>query len=310
MENQDILGERQMRDKVCILIPTLNEANTIGEVVEEFSSMGFPNILVIDGHSTDDTLKIARKNGAKVVTQKGRGKGQAIQQAFDLIEEDIIVMIDGDGTYLPEDVDRLLAPIEKGTADHVIGNRFAEHKDGAFTKLNLLGNQILNKSFGLAYGAWVTDILSGYRAFTKKAVQELELNKTGFETEAEITIESVKKDLRMVEVPISYLSRHERAATKLHPLKDGLRIAITIYKLTKTYNPLLYFGLLGAVFMVLGTCVGVYVVLEWFKGITRIPMTILATLLIVMGVQMLIFGLLSDILSLFHKEVMREFRRK
>ena len=78
MENQDILGERQMRDKVCILIPTLNEANTIGEVVEEFRSMGFPKILVIDGHSTDDTIKIASDKGAKVVTQKGRGKGQNI----------------------------------------------------------------------------------------------------------------------------------------------------------------------------------------------------------------------------------------
>ncbi len=299
-----------MRDEVCILIPTLNEAHTIGEVVEEFNSMGFPKILVMDGHSTDDTIKIAMEKGAKVVTQKGRGKGQAIQQAFDLIEEDVIVMIDGDGTYLPEEVDKLLEPIEKGNADHVIGNRFAEQKDGAFTKLNLFGNQILNKLFGLAYGTWVTDILSGYRAFTKKAVQELELNKTGFETEAEITIESVKKGLRMIEVPIYYRSRHERAATKLHPLKDGLRIGITIYKLTKTQNPLLYFGILGAVFVVFGTCVGIYVVLEWFKGVTRIPMTILATLLIVMGVQMFIFGLLSDILSLFHKEMMRELRRK
>ncbi len=299
-----------MREKVCILIPTLNEAPTIGEVIEEFSSMGFPNILVMDGHSTDDTVKIASEKGAKVLTQKGKGKGQAIQQAFDLIEEDIIVMIDGDGTYLPEEVDKLIEPIENGSADHVVGNRFAEQKNGAFTKLNLFGNQILNKSFGLAYGTWITDILSGYRAFTKKAVKELELNKTGFEIEAEITIESVKKDLRIIEVPISYLSRHERAATKLHPLKDGFRIGITIYRLTKTQNPLLYFGLLGAIFMVSGACVGIYVVLEWLKGITRIPMTILATLLIVMGVQMLIFGLLSDLLSLFHKEVMRELRRK
>ncbi|MBU2617764.1 MAG: S-layer glycoprotein N-glycosyltransferase AglJ [Euryarchaeota archaeon] len=299
-----------MKDNICILIPTLNEAHTIGEVVHKFKSMGFPKILVIDGHSTDDTVKIAREKGAKVVIQKGRGKGQAIQQAFDLIEEDIIVMIDGDGTYLPEEVDKLLEPIEKGTADHVIGNRFVEPKAGAFTKLNLFGNQILSRSFGFAYGAWITDILSGYRAFTKKSIQELELNRTGFETEAEITIESVKKGLRMVEVPISYRSRHERAATKLHPLKDGLKIGLTIYKLTKTHNPLLYFGLFGAVFMVLGACVGIYVVLEWFKGITRIPMTILATLLIVMGVQMFIFGLLSDLLSLFHKEVMRELRRK
>lgn len=299
-----------MKENVCILIPTLNEAPTIGDMVHKFKSMGFSNILVIDGHSSDDTVKIAKEKGAKVVIQKGRGKGQAIQQAFDLTEEDIIVMIDGDGTYLPEEVDKLLEPIEKGTADHVIGNRFASLQKGAFTALNLFGNKILSKMFGLAYGAWITDVLSGYRAFSRKSIKELELNKTGFETETEITIEGVKKDQKIVEVPVTYLPRHEKAVTKLNPIKDGLKIGHTMYQLTKTHNPLLYFGLLGAVFTILGTCVGVYVVLEWLRGITRIPMTIFATLLIMMGVQMFIFGLLSDLLALFHKEMMREIKKR
>lgn len=299
-----------MKDNVCILIPTLNEAPTIGDIVHKFKSMGFPNILVIDGHSTDDTVRTAEGAGARVVIQDGKGKGQALQQAFNMIDKDVIVMIDGDGTYLPEEVDRLLEPIEKGKADHVVGNRFTSPQRGAFTTLNRLGNKILSKVFGLAYGAWITDVLSGYRAFSRKSIKELELNRTGFETEAEITIEGIKRDQEIVEVPVTYLPRHEKATTKLNPIKDGIKIGHTMYQLTKTHNPLLYFGLFGAFFMILGAVVGIYVVLDWFKGIEHIPLTMLSTLLIITGVQMFIFGLLSDLLALFHKEMMREIKKR
>ncbi len=299
-----------MKEDVCILIPTLNEAHTIGEIVHKFKSMGFSNILVIDGHSTDGTVKIAEDAGAKVVTQKGKGKGRALQQAFDMIDEEVTVMIDGDGTYLPEEVDRLLEAIRDGGADQVIGNRFASPQKGAFTRLNLFGNRILNKLFSLAYGAWITDILSGYRAFSKKSIKELELNKTGFEIEVETTIEAVKKNQKIIEVPITYCSRHKGAVTKLNPLRDGIKIGYTIYQLTKTHNPLLYFGIFGAIFIIAGIGLGIYVTLEWLRGITRIPMTIFATLLIMMGVQIFVFGLLSDLLALFHKEVMREVKKR
>jgi len=299
-----------MKDNVCILIPTLNEAPTIGDIVRRFKSMGFSDVLVIDGHSTDDTVKIAEDAGARVVIQDGKGKGQALQQAFNMIDKDVIVMIDGDGTYLPEEVNRLLEPIEKSNADHVIGNRFASPQKGAFTTLNRFGNKILSKAFGFAYGAWITDVLSGYRAFTRRSIKELELNKTGFETEAEITIEGVKKNQKIVEVPVTYLPRHVKAVTKLNPLSDGLKIGHTMYQLTKTHNPLLYFGLFGILFMILGVAIGVYVVLEWFKGIEHIPLTILSTLLVITGVQTFIFGLLCDILALFHKEMMREIKKR
>ncbi|MFQ6054394.1 MAG: S-layer glycoprotein N-glycosyltransferase AglJ, partial [Methanosarcinales archaeon] len=266
-----------MKDDVCILIPTLNEGQTIGTLIKEFKSLGYNNILVIDGHSKDNTVKIARNAGARVVMQSGKGKGQAVKQAFDLIDSKYVVMIDGDGTYLPSDIDIVLAPVLRGEADHVIGNRFKEYEKGAFTKLNLIGNQLLNKIFGFAYGVWLNDILSGYRAFTKNTIKQLELNKTGFEVEAEITIESVKKNLRITEVPITYLSRKGMSTTKLNPLKDGFKIGYTIYKLAKTHNPLFYFGVIGAIFLISGIGIGIYIVQEWFKGIDHIPLTILAT---------------------------------
>jgi len=297
------------KEEVCILIPTLNEEKTIEGIIKEFKSMGFSDILVIDGHSTDGTVEKAKNAGARVVIQSGTGKGQAVSQAFQLITSSYVVMIDGDGTYLPEEVDKILEPVVSGQADHVIGNRFAHYQKGAFTGLNLFGNRILNKIFGFAYGIWLKDILSGYRAFSNNAIKQIELNTTGFEVETEITVECVKKDLKIIEVPITYLARVSGAATKLQPIRDGFRIASTIYLLARTHNPLFYFNIIGGLLTISGMVVGIYVVDEWLKDINHIPLTILATLLIVTGIQMFIFAILSDLIVSMHRENMHMMRK-
>ncbi len=298
------------KSDVCILIPTLNEASTIEQLIGDFQSQGFNNILVIDGHSSDDTQALARKMGATVAVQKGKGKGQAIQEAFELIQDPYTIMIDGDGTYLAEDINAMLEPIIQGQADHTIGNRFADFDPDAFTKLNLMGNRFLNKLFGFAYGIWLDDILSGYRGFTLDCIKSMHLNEMGFEIETEITVESVKSDHRIEVIPIRYIARHSNAATKLNPLKDGLKIGNTIFKMAKMHNPMFYFGILGSILIVAGLFVGIYVVSEWFSGVTRIPMTILTALLILSGFQMFIFGMLSDLVVSLHRETMRMLREK
>ena len=297
-----------VNEDVCVLIPTLNEAATIKQLIRDFKSEGFNNILVIDGHSSDKTRELAESEGANVVVQGGKGKGQALQEAFDIIDSDYILMIDGDGTYLAKDSHAMLAPVLKGSADHVIGNRFANYEPTAFTHLNLMGNKILNKIFGFAYGQWLNDILSGYRAFTRNTIKSLELNKTGFEVESEITIESVKKDLKIVEVPITYLARHTKGSTKLNPLKDGFKIGATIYKLAKLHNPLFYFGIIGTIFLIAGSVFGIYVVTEWLDGVTHVPLAILTTLLIIIGFEMLVFGMMSNMIVSLHRELMRTIR--
>ncbi|WP_342303936.1 S-layer glycoprotein N-glycosyltransferase AglJ [Methanolobus sp. ZRKC5] len=295
-------------ENVCILLPVLNEEATIGQVIRDFRLEGFDNILVIDGNSKDRTREISEAEGARVVVQTGKGKGQALKQAFELIDEEYIVMADGDGTNLAKDVHAVLGPVLEGKADHVMGNRLVDYEEGAFTRLNLFGNKIINKIFGLAYGLWLEDILTGYRAFNKKAIKSFELKKLGFEIESEITIESVKKDLRILEVPTTYLARHTEGATKLNPLKDGFRIGSTIYKMARLHNPMFYFGIIGGIFIVSGLIVGTYVVIQWFQGVTRIPMSILTTLLIIAGFQMFVFGMLSDLVVTLHRENMRMLR--
>ncbi|TGC07287.1 S-layer glycoprotein N-glycosyltransferase AglJ [Methanolobus halotolerans] len=296
-------------EDVCVLIPALNEEATIGQLIKDFRSEGFDNILVIDGHSSDRTRDIAEAEGAEVVVQSGRGKGQAIQEAFELINSDYVVMIDGDGTYLASDIHVVLKPLREGLADQVIGNRFADYDAGAFTRLNRMGNRILNKFFGFAYGQWLDDILSGYRGYTRRAIKSFELQEIGFEIESEMTIESVKRDHRIEVVPISYLERHSKASTKLNPVKDGFRIARTIYKMAKMHNPMFYFGLIGGFFILAGFITGLFVISEWLQGITRIPLSVLTALLIIAGFQMFVFGMLSDLVVSLHREHMRALRK-
>lgn len=295
-------------DNVCIFIPTLNESHTVGNIIGEFRSLGFSNILILDGHSTDGTADIAEERGARVVMQSGKGKGQAVIQAFDIIDSEYVIMIDGDGTYLPGEVHLLIEALEKG-AGHVIGDRFSKPEKGAFTRLNRLGNGILNKIFGFAYGVWLSDILSGYRGFTRQTISQIELNQTGFEIETEITVECVKNEVDIKVVPITYLARHDQAATKLNPVIDGLKIGRTIFNMARINNPLFYFSVLSALVIIAGMIMGVYVINEWMAGVTHVLLAVLTTLIILSGFLLFIFAMMGDLIVSLHKETMRAIRK-
>jgi glycosyltransferase (TIGR04182 family) len=297
-------------DDVCILIPTLNEEETIVAVIEDFHRLGFEKILVIDGHSSDGTASRAREAGAKVVVQTGSGKGRAVKEAFNLIDECYVVLIDGDGTYLPSEVWLLLDPVRDGKVDHVLGNRFGNLEGGALKRLNRFGNRVINNFFGIIYGVRLADILTGYRAFTVEAIRSLDLNMQGFEIESEMTIESVKKGLRIAEVPITYRPRAEGTRTKLNPFRDGLKIILTIYRMAKTQNPMFYFGLIGSIFGAAGFLIGLYVVRDWINWrIEHIPLTILTAILIIVGFQLFLIGILGDVMASLHHEMMRELHK-
>jgi glycosyltransferase (TIGR04182 family) len=294
------------KDEVCILIPTLNEDLTIGEIVREFKELGYNHILVIDGNSTDNTIKISRDSGANVSTQSGKGKGNAIIEAFEIIEQPYVLMLDGDGTYNPKDAEKMLTPLFSGF-DQVIGDRLINAEEGAFSRLNLFGNHMVNLLFKVAHSRDLHDILSGYRAFTRPAIQQMNLKQKGFEIETEISVESVRNGQRVMVVPVKY-SRRPGTTTKLSPFHDGIKIVSTIYRLARMNNPMFYFGMMGVFTSVLGILTGIYVLHEWLQGIDHIPLTILTVLLIVVGIEIFMFGMISDMLLIFHREIIREIQ--
>ncbi len=294
------------KDEVCILIPTLNEGLTIGKLIREFRELGYSHILVIDGNSTDNTVKISRESGADVSTQSGKGKGNAIVEAFTIIEQPYILMLDGDGTYSPKDAEKMLTPLFSGF-DQVIGDRLINAEEGSFSRLNLFGNHMVNFLFKIAHSRDLHDILSGYRAFTRPAIQQMNLKEKGFEIETEISVESVRNGQRVMVVPIKY-SRRPGTVTKLSPFHDGIKIVSTIYRLARMNNPMFYFGMIGVITSVLGILTGIYVLHEWLQGIDHIPLTILTVLLIVVGIEIFMFGMISDMVLIFHREIIHEIQ--
>jgi len=297
-------------DDVCVLIPTYNEAGAIGAVVDGFHDEGLENVLVIDGGSDDGTREIAADHGAEVVQQSGSGKGQAVREAFRHIEEPYILMVDGDGTYCPEDAHALLEPLLEGEAGHVIGDRFGDMESGAMTRLNRVGNRLINRAFARIHGREFQDILSGYRAFTRESVERFGLTSDGFGIETELAVECVKHNVSTAVVPIRYEARPDETETNLRPFRDGGVILLTLYRMAKTNNPLFYFGSVGIASLLAGAGLGVYVAVEWFtRGISHNVLALVGGIAVIFGVQLLMFGTLSDMIVKLHREQMYRLDR-
>jgi dolichol-phosphate mannosyltransferase len=294
------------RSDVCVLVPTLEEAGTIGDVIDGFRSAGFEHVLVIDGHSTDGTAEVARDHGARVVTQSGSGKGQAVREGIDHVDAEYVLMADGDGTYRSADAEAMLEPLFDGRAEHVIGDRFADMEPGAMTRLNRVGNRIINRLFTAVHGRDLQDILSGYRAFTRSSVERLQLDAEGFGIETELAVECVRHGVNTEVVPIRYERRPGGSETNLHPLTDGGRIVLTLYALAKTNNPIFYFGFVAAVGAAAGLALGSYVAYDYVvNGISHEVIALLGVFVILLSMQLFMFGVLSDIIVSINREQTR-----
>ncbi|WP_247731445.1 S-layer glycoprotein N-glycosyltransferase AglJ [Halovivax limisalsi] len=297
------------KSAVCVLIPTLNEAATIGDIVDAFREDGYENVLVVDGDSTDDTRAIAAEHGARVITQTGSGKGRAVREGVARIDVPYVVMLDGDGTYDPADADRLLAALAEGY-EHVIGNRFADMEPGAMSRLNSVGNSLINGAFETIHGAEYVDILSGYRAFTVDSFERCHLSADGFTIETELAVECVKQGVATTVVPISYSPRPDESETNLHPIRDGGRIIVALYSLARTNNPLFYFGTIGVGATLLGSFVATFVLYQWIvNGVGHNILALVSAAAILLGVQLLIFGVLSDMIVSLHRDQRRRLDR-
>jgi len=291
---------------VCALVPTLDEVRTIGDVVRGLREQGIDDVLVVDGDSTDGTRDAAREAGAKVIVQSGSGKGNAFTEGIERIDSEYVLMLDGDGTYRLEDAPAMLEPLLTGEAEHVVGNRFADMKEDAMPRLNRLGNPIINRAFARVHGQNMADILSGYRAFTRSSLERIAVTAEGFGLETELAAEYARLQIPTAVVPITYRPRPDGSNTNLRPFRDGFVILATMYTRSKTSNPLFYFGVVGAIISAAGVGLGVYVGVEWFtQRVSHDVLAVLAAFGILFGVQLIIFGLLSDLIVTLHREQMR-----
>jgi glycosyltransferase involved in cell wall biosynthesis len=282
---------------IAVIIPTLNEEEAIADVIEGFpEKVGHHSLetYVIDGGSTDDTLENAKNAGAEVIRQRLKGgKGNGVKQALREIDADIYVMIDGDGTYDPGQVERVVRPILDGEAEHVIGRR-SDRTEGAIPRLNLFGNYVFNLAVRLSTGEDIHDMLSGYRAFTDFSLDYTEFTKPGFGIETEITFTALENHVPIEEVEISYEERE--GESKLHPISDGWRIVNTIIWSIRDMNPLKFFSSVSLVFFLAAVYPSYLTFSQYFEHgrIVDVAPGLAASVFIIVGLQLFILGMLSD----------------
>lgn len=214
-------------ERVAFLIPTLNEAPSIGLVIEsvpvaELADNGYETaVYVVDGRSVDQTREIAVQKGAQVISEERGGKGAAIQTAFRAVDADYVIVADGDNTY-PVSVATVMLRLLQ-TNDVVIGSRLkGSIEPGAMTRLNVVGNILLTSLARLLFHVKISDVCTGLWGFRGNVIQRLELEAQGFEIEADMCAECAQKGLRMAEMPIRYGARVDRA--KLASFRDGVKI--------------------------------------------------------------------------------------
>jgi glycosyltransferase involved in cell wall biosynthesis len=280
---------------IAVLVPCYNEELTVSPVVCEFrEELPAAKIHVFDNNSTDKTIERARAAGAIVCSEKRQGKGYVVQSMFREVEADIFVLVDGDGTYPPHRVHDLIAPIVNSSADMTVGSRLHSESRSNFRRINRFGNRIFRKVLNVIFKSELTDILSGYRAFTRKFVKETPIFAGGFEIEAELTIKALERGSRIVEVPIDLSDRPLGSRSKIRVAHDGLLILSTILALFRDYKPLTFFGAIGLLLIAASLFPGGLVVSEFLSTglVPRVPSAVLAVGLAICGMLSITTGLI------------------
>jgi glycosyltransferase involved in cell wall biosynthesis len=249
--------------KVAIGIPCYQEERTIAQVVLAFKAQ-LPDapVYVFDNNCTDHTAEYARAAGAIVIREKRQGKGYVVATMFEVVDADIIVMVDGDGTYDAGAVHRLLQPILDGNADMVVAARWQQHSDKSFRKFHLLGHQLVCGIINRMFDARMSDIFSGYRAFTRECALTIPITSRGFDVETELTVQSLYRGLVIREVEAPYGERPAGSFSKLSTVPDGVRTLLRLFLLLRAYKPLTLFGSLFLACLVVALLVGMRPVLE------------------------------------------------
>ncbi|MHA2052073.1 MAG: glycosyltransferase family 2 protein [Candidatus Hodarchaeales archaeon] len=265
------------KNDITIVIPTLNEALGIGQVIEDVINEGYFKILIIDGYSSDETVEIVNGYDVQVLNQIGKGKTGAIKTCINHVKTPYFVVIDGDTTYDPKDIVKFLPHIRY--YNQIIGAR-DKGRDN-ISKINRFGNWIINTVFNLMFGTSLSDVCSGLYALNTQFAKGLTLETQGFDVEVEIAAQAADSG-SITQVPISFSKRV--GLQKLHPWKDGTKILLTTLKLARTYNAISLYSLISTLTIIPGSLLLIWVFLEtlnqrWHNGMALlgIMFTLLAT---------------------------------
>ena len=296
-----------MTARIAVLIPCYNEEAAVPSVIRAFqAALPGAAIHVYDNNSTDGTLAVARAAGAQVRTERLQGKGNVIRRMFADIEADAYVLVDGDDTYDASTAPAMVAMLLEDQLDMVNGARVSDIQ-AAYRPGQRLGNAVLTGLVASIFGDRVSDMLSGYRVFSRRFVKSFPALSGGFETETEFTVHALELRMPIGEVPTPYKDRPAGSVSKLNTYSDGFRILRTIVLLVKEERPLAFFGAIGAVLLLVAVLLAVPILAEFLRTglVPRLPTAVLATGLVLLSFLSLTCGLILDSVTRGRKELKR-----
>ena len=284
--------------KIAVLLPCYNEEAAVGKVIADFKRvLPEAEIFVYDNNSTDNSAAIAAAAGARVVPVPQQGKGNVVRQMFRDIEADCCLMADADDTYPAEAARDLIAPVLDGSMDMVTGDRLSTtYYNINKRKFHNFGNFLVCTMIRVLFKHKVSDVMTGYRAFSRRFVKNFPVLNGGFELETEMTIFALERRLNIKEIPVEYRDRPEGSVSKLNTYKDGLRVIFTIFRSLREYRPMFFFGILAVICFALaiGFFIPVFIDFVNTGKVPRFPTLICSVCSGVAGIIMITCGLILN----------------
>ncbi|HEV7609032.1 MAG TPA: glycosyltransferase [Steroidobacteraceae bacterium] len=308
MHTLEPLSRDARRDlRIAVLIPCYNEAVTVGRVVAELrNALPKATVFVYDNNSTDGTKEAARQAGALVRSERLQGKGNVVRRMFADVEADVYLLIDGDGTYDASAAPQLVDCLLRDELDMVTGVRIA-NSSSAYRLGHQFGNRALTGVVANIFGNRCGDMLSGYRAFSRRFVKSFPALAVGFEIETELTVHALELRMPIADVPTRYGDRAQGTSSKLHTVRDGVRIGTTIIRVVKEERPLQFFTLIALLFSLTSLVFGYPLLITYFETgqVPRLPTAILAMGLMIIAVLSFTAGVILDSITSARRELRR-----
>ncbi|MCX5881902.1 MAG: glycosyltransferase family 2 protein [Deltaproteobacteria bacterium] len=294
--------------RVAVLIPCFNEEKAIGKVVGDFRKV-LPDtvIYVYNNRSTDRTVEIATTSGAIVRDETHPGKGNVVRRMFADIEADIYVLVDGDDTYHAPSASAMVQKLIEERLDMVVGTRLSDYSENAFRLGHRFGNDLLTGFLGMLFGRNCTDILSGYRVFSRRFVKSFPAVSKGFETESELTVHALELRMPIGEMTTPYQTRPENSVSKLRTYRDGIRILLMILVMFKEKRPLTFFSLVFGFLSMISLALAYPVLITYLQTglVPRFPTAILSTGIMILAFLSLTCGFILDTVTRGRRELKR-----
>lgn len=292
---------------IAVLLPCYNEEAAIAQTVAGFlAALPDATVYVYDNNSSDRTVEVARAAGAIVRSERMQGKGNVVRRMFADIDADIYVMADGDATYDAPSAPALVARMVDEQLDMVVGSRVTQVQE-AYRAGHQFGNAVLTGMLTRLFGRSFTDILSGYRVFSRRFVKSFPVLTGGFEIETEISVHALELKMPVAEIATPYFARPEGSTSKLSTYRDGFRILRTIATLYRIERPMLFFGAIGGVLALAALMLSVPLVSTYLETglVPRLPTAVLVTGLMILAALCGFTGLILDTVVRGRREVRR-----